>query len=140
MRRAPFELALLDAAHDRTLFRNDLPPLERCLREQVTQDTCPRVAACFVALASSKKLPRYPSMPAVRMDRLAVDQTFKRKGLDSALLADALERELAAPRSAPTRWWSMQGVRRQRGFTGITASFAWPVRPSPICPPPSRKP
>jgi len=100
MSQAPFELALLDAAHDRTLFRNDLAPLERCLREQVTQDTCRRVASCFVALASGKKLPRYPSVPAVRMDRLAVAQTFKRKGLDSALLADALERAAGAETGA----------------------------------------
>jgi GNAT superfamily N-acetyltransferase len=39
-----------------------------------------------------KKLPRYPTLPAVRMGRLAVDQAYKGKGLGSALLADALDR------------------------------------------------
>jgi len=39
-----------------------------------------------------KKLPRYPTVPAVRMGRLAVDQTFKGQGLGGALLADALHR------------------------------------------------
>jgi ribosomal protein S18 acetylase RimI-like enzyme len=116
MSRAPFELALLNGAHDRTTFNSGSAPLERYLREQVTQDVRRRVAACFVAttdgkriagyytLASAslllaelpastgKKLPRYPTVPAVRMGRLAVDQGFKGQGLGSALLADALGR------------------------------------------------
>jgi ribosomal protein S18 acetylase RimI-like enzyme len=41
---------------------------------------------------ASKKLPRYPTVPAVRMGRLAVDQDFHGQGLGSALLADALNR------------------------------------------------
>ena len=116
MSRAPFELALLNGAHDRTTFNSGSAPLDRYLREQVTQDVRRRVAACFVAttdgkriagyytLASAslllaelpastgKKLPRYPTVPAVRMGRLAVDQGFKGQGLGGALLADALGR------------------------------------------------
>ena len=46
--------------------------------------------------ALAKKLPRYPSVPAVRMGRLAVDQAFKGEGLGSALLADALRRAATA--------------------------------------------
>ncbi len=42
--------------------------------------------------STGKKLPRYPTVPAVRMGRLAVDQTFKGQGLGGALLADALDR------------------------------------------------
>ena len=116
MSRAPFQLAPLDAAHDRTTFNSDSEPLNRYLRVQVTHDVRRRVAACFVALAdgqriagyytlasasllladlpasTGKKLPRYPSVPAVRMGRLAVDQAFKGQGLGGALLADALDR------------------------------------------------
>ena len=116
MSRAPFRLAPFDAAYDRTGFNSDSEPLNRYLREQVTQDIRRRVAACFVALAdgpriagyytlasasmlladlpasSGKKLPRYPTVPAVRMGRLAVDQAFKGRGLGGALLADALDR------------------------------------------------
>lgn len=116
MSSAPFLLAPLDAAHDRTAFRSDSEPLNRYLREQVIQDIRRRVAACFVALAdgqriagyytlasasllladlpvsTGKKLPRYPTVPAVRMGRLAVDQAFKGQGLGGALLADALDR------------------------------------------------
>jgi len=116
MSSALFQLALLDAAHGRTTFNSGSEPLDRYLREQVTQDVRRRVAACFVALAegqriagyytlasasllladlpasTGKKLPRYPTVPAVRMGRLAVDQAFKGQGLGGALLADALDR------------------------------------------------
>ena len=116
MSGAPFRLAPLDAAHDRAAFNSDSAPLNRYLREQVTQDVRRRVATCFVALAdgqriagyytlasasllladlpasTSKKLPRYPTVPAVRMGRLAIDQAFKGQGLGGALLADALDR------------------------------------------------
>ena len=116
MSGAPFRLAPLDAAHDRAAFHSDSELLNRYLREQVTQDIRRRVAACFVALAdgqriagyytlasaslrladlpasTGKKLPRYPSVPTVRMGRLAVDHAFKGQGLGGALLADALDR------------------------------------------------
>ncbi len=116
MSGTPFRLALLDAGHDRAAFNSDSETLNRYLREQATQDLRRRVAACFVALAdgqriagyytlasasllladlpasTGKKLPRYPTVPAVRMGRLAVDQAFQGQGLGGALLADALER------------------------------------------------
>lgn len=116
MSRAPFQLAPLDTRHDRTAFNSGSELLDRYLREQATQDMRRRVAACFVALAEGqriagyytlasaslmlaelpasigKKLPRYPTVPAVRMGRLAVDQAFKGQGLGGALLADALDR------------------------------------------------
>ena len=38
---APFRLALLDAAHDRAGFNSDSEPLNRYLREQVTQGHSP---------------------------------------------------------------------------------------------------
>ena len=116
MSQTPFRLAPLDAACDRSMFSCGTEPLDRYLREQATQDIRRRVAACFVALADGnriagyytlasasllladlaastcKKLPRYPTVPAVRMGRLAVDQAFKGQGLGGALLADALDR------------------------------------------------
>jgi ribosomal protein S18 acetylase RimI-like enzyme len=45
---------------------------------------------------TAKKLPRYPTVPAVRMGRLAVDQAYKGQGLGAALLADALHRAARA--------------------------------------------
>lgn len=116
MSSAPFLVAPLDVAHDRTVFNSGSEPLDRYLREVVTQDIRRRVTACFIALAggqriagyytlasasllladlpatTAKKLPRYPTVPVVRMGRLAVDQAFKGQGLGGALLADALDR------------------------------------------------
>lgn len=116
MSRKPFLLARLDAPHDRAGFHSDSEPLNRYLREQVTQDIRRRVAACFVALADdrriagyytlasasllladlpagvARKLPRYPTVPAVRLGRLAVDHAFQGQGLGGALLADAIDR------------------------------------------------
>jgi GNAT superfamily N-acetyltransferase len=42
--------------------------------------------------AIRKRLPKYPSVPVVRMGRLAVDRDFKGRGLGAALLADGLAR------------------------------------------------
>lgn len=118
MSSAVFRVVPLDAAHERTEFRCGSAPLDRYLREQVTQDIRRRVAACFVALTGEqriagyytlasasllltelpagigKKLPRYPTVPTVRMGRLAVDEAFGGQGLGGALLADALERAI----------------------------------------------
>ncbi|MFZ2738084.1 MAG: GNAT family N-acetyltransferase [Burkholderiaceae bacterium] len=115
-----FTVAALDLSSDRSAFSCGVEALDRYFRTQVSQDIKRRVSACFVAcdtdgqiagyytLASAsvllsdlpevlaKKLPRYPSVPAVRMGRLAVDQTFKGKGLGAALLADALRRTATA--------------------------------------------
>lgn len=114
----PLRLAPLAAGHDRTLFDCGSAPLDRYLREQATQDLRRRVAACFVALTDEqriagyytlasaslllvdlpanigKKLPRYPTVPAVRMGRLAVDRIFQGQGLGGVLLADALDRAI----------------------------------------------
>lgn len=117
---ARFSVAPLNPASDRTRFDSGVEPLDRYFREQVRQDIRRRVAACFVAtdgqglaagyytLASasvplselpeglSRKLPRYPSVPAVRMGRLAVHRAHQGKGLGAALLADALRRASSA--------------------------------------------
>lgn len=115
-----FSVAALDLASDRSYFESGVAALDRYFQTQVGQDIKRRVTACFVAtdtqghiagyytLASAsvlltdlpdavvKKLPRYPSVPAVRMGRLAVNQLYKGKGLGAALLADALRRAVTA--------------------------------------------
>lgn len=113
---ALFALARLQSSHDRKVFKSGSESLDQYFRQQVTQDVRRRVTACYVALTAEqriagfytlastglllselpasvgKKLPRYPSVPAVRMGRLAVDVDFKGLGLGGALLADALDR------------------------------------------------
>lgn len=111
-----FRILPLDGAIDRTSFSSGSAPLDRYFQQQVTQGIRRRVTACFVALNNeqhiagyytlassslllndlpasiSKKLPRYPVVPAVRMGRLAVDKNLKGIGLGGALLADAMSR------------------------------------------------
>lgn len=112
----PFRVGPLDHGYDRNGFNSGSEPLDSYFKKQVTQDIRRKVTACFVALSSdgriagyytlasasiflgdlpaeiTRRLPRYPSVPAVRMGRLAVDQAFKGQGLGGALLADALTR------------------------------------------------
>jgi ribosomal protein S18 acetylase RimI-like enzyme len=46
--------------------------------------------------AETKRLPRYPVLPAGLIGRLAVDQRFRRQGLGSALIVDAVARAMRA--------------------------------------------
>lgn len=111
-----FRVVPLDHSRDRSRFDSGFEPLDRYFKERVTQDIKRKVTACFVALSAddrivgyytlasasifvgdlpaelSRKLPRYPSIPAVRMGRLAVDRALTGRGLGAALLADALMR------------------------------------------------
>ena len=120
MKSPPFRVELLTASHDRLGFRCGVDRLDGYFQNQVTQDVRRRVTACFVAvdgegrvasfctLASAslllsdlptpiaKKLPRYPTVPVVRMGRLAVDAMYKGQGLGGAMLADALSRAARA--------------------------------------------
>jgi ribosomal protein S18 acetylase RimI-like enzyme len=122
---APFRLEALTADHDRGGFNCGGERLDRYFREQATQDTRRRVANCFVAIEAAggsvaayctiasagiptpdlpaeitKRLPRSPTLPAIRIGRLAVDLRFRGRGLAAALLADAARRSLrAAPAS-----------------------------------------
>ena len=114
----PFSVESLDLTQERSAFNSGSKPLDSYFTERVTQDIRRRVTACFVALTHDrriagyytlasasvplselpqeiiKKLPRYPSVPTVRMGRLAVDREFKGQGLGGALLADALYRAI----------------------------------------------
>lgn len=120
MSSTPYRVELL-AGHDRRAFASASPALNRYFHEQVGQDVRRRVASCFVVvdqhahevagfytLASAgiafsglpaviaRKLPRYPSLPAVRLGRLAVAVTHQGQGLGAALLADTLQRAVRA--------------------------------------------
>jgi ribosomal protein S18 acetylase RimI-like enzyme len=115
---APFRVEVL-AEHDRTGFGCGEEVLDRYLKTLVTQDVRRHITNCFVAVevatgvvagfytiaATSiatpdlpakltKRLPRYPTLPGVRIGRLAVDQRFGGRGLGGALLMDAANRAL----------------------------------------------
>ncbi len=107
--------------HERAEFSCGSEPLDRYFKTQVSQDIRRHVANCFVAVEAStatvagyytlsaasiaiselppatvKRLPRYPTIPAVRIGRLAVGEPFQGRGLGAALLADALGRAIAS--------------------------------------------
>ena len=116
MTRAPFRIELLDQ-HDRTEFDCGMPPLNDYLQSRASQDLRRRISMCYVAIENdtdmlagyytlsatgiamtdlpdktTKRLPRYPTVPAVLVGRLAVDVDFQGRRLGGALLIDALKR------------------------------------------------
>jgi GNAT superfamily N-acetyltransferase len=111
----------LNQSHDRKAFSCGVPALDRYLSEQASQDVKRRIGNCFVAVdrdagtiaayytlaaaslpftslpeAETKRLPRYPVLPATLIGRLAVDLRYQGNGLGSALIADALHRSMRA--------------------------------------------
>jgi len=114
-----FRFERLGTVHDRTNLHCGDDALDRYFHTQVTQDVRRRVANCFLGvdaisgdiagfytlstngiaftelpLEEAKRLPRYPTIPAVLLGRLAVDLRFRRRGLGEALLMDALHRSM----------------------------------------------
>ena len=111
---------VLAAHHDRRAFSCGVAELDRYFQQQVTQDIRRRITSCFVAITAddaiagyytlasgsipirelpddlAKRLPRYPSLPAVRIGRLAVDGKFRGQGFGRLLLWDATARALRA--------------------------------------------
>ncbi|MEI2582663.1 GNAT family N-acetyltransferase [Scytonema sp. PRP1] len=119
MKFPPFAYVVepLDAQHNRSDFECGVEPLDRYLKQQASQDMRRRIAALFVlvdqdidsiagyyTLAATairlaelppeitKKLPKYPLVPATLLGRLAVDQRYQGQGIGSFLLMDALRR------------------------------------------------
>lgn len=113
----PFLIELLGPDHDRSGFSCGSEPLDRYFRERASQDVRRRVSVCFVAVDAAtralagyytlaaasvpltdlaegiaKKLPRYPSVPAARIGRLAIATGFQGRRLGAALLWDAATR------------------------------------------------
>lgn len=116
-----FRMVRLDGTVDRSSFSCGQSVLDLYFRTQASQDMRRRLATCFVSIATetgdvagyytlssagipvdelpqeiAKKLGRYPSIPSVRIGRLAVDRHYQGIGLGGSLLADALDRVLRA--------------------------------------------
>jgi len=105
---------VLGAQHDRSGFESGVEPLDRYFQAQAGQDARKKMAAPFVLMLKDgsiagyytlssmairlpelpptivRKLPRYPSIPATLLGRLAVDRHHQGKGYGRFLLADAL--------------------------------------------------
>jgi GNAT superfamily N-acetyltransferase len=104
--------------HDRNAFASGVEQLDRYFRTQAGQDARKNVAAPFVLVLhdgtiggyytlsstsvrlaqlpdqTTKRLPRYPLIPATLLGRLAVDRRFQGQGYGRFLLADALHRAI----------------------------------------------
>lgn len=107
---------VLGPQHDRSAFDSGAEPLDRYFRLQAGQDARKNMAAPFVLVLPNgaiggyytlsatgvnltdlpapitRKLPRYPLVPATLLGRLAVDRRHQGKGYGRYLLADALFR------------------------------------------------
>ncbi len=110
----------LNSSHNRAEFSCGLSALDKYFREVVSQDIKRRVSNCFIALdgagviaayytlaatslpltelpsEETKRLPRYPLVPAGLIGRLAVDRRFRGQGLGSAVIVAAIMRTMRA--------------------------------------------
>lgn len=114
----PFRFEALRDDHDRAAFCCD-DALDRYFQTQATQDIRRRITNCFVVVEvatgqvaayytlsaasiplvdlppeETKRLPRYPTLPAVRIGRLAVDRRFQRRGLGELTPMNAVHRTI----------------------------------------------
>ncbi len=108
--------------HDRTSFASGNERIDSYFQKTLSQDLKRGYAACYVLLERSsakiagfytlsshsialsevsaevaRKLPRYPSIPAVLIGWLGRDLSFRGQHVGSMLLADAITRLAAAP-------------------------------------------
>jgi ribosomal protein S18 acetylase RimI-like enzyme len=108
--------------HGRATFTSGNERIDSYFRQTVSQDVKRGYAVCYVLVEKSsakiagfytlsshgipltelaaevaRKLPRYPSIPAVLIGWLGRDETFRGQQIGSMLLADAITRLAAAP-------------------------------------------
>lgn len=117
-----YRIEPLAEKHKRAAFSCGVEALDRYLQRQAGQDVSKRVAAAFVISPDgetvagfytlsahvvnlgdlpdnvAKKLPRYPSVPATLIGRLAVSSDFRGRGIGELLLLDAFRRVLVNTR------------------------------------------
>lgn len=116
MTTTPFVITPL-GKQGRIGFHCGVEPLDRYFHRQVSQDIRRGLTACFIAQERetgqiagfytlsaaevlvadlpaelTKNLPRYPTVPAARIGRLAVDTRYRGHKLGAALLASATQR------------------------------------------------
>jgi ribosomal protein S18 acetylase RimI-like enzyme len=109
-------------AHDRTAFESGHPRIDSYFRLTVSQDVKRGYAVCYVlveqasgkvagfytlssdgipltelAPEAARKLPRYPSVPAVMIGWLGRDLAYRGQSLGSLLLYDAIARLATSP-------------------------------------------
>ena len=104
MTSAPLRLAPLDATHDRTSFNSGSEPLDRYLREHVTQDVRRRVAACFVALAEGQRIAGYYTLASAMLVLNWPARSTSWSSVESAKTRHQARRACACAGGARTHW------------------------------------
>jgi GNAT superfamily N-acetyltransferase len=114
---ARFTVLRLNAQHNRSDFSCGEPSLDRYLHQQASQDVRRRISAVYVLLdhqesliagyytlsatsiqfpdlpeTETRRLPRYQTLPACLLGRLAVDQRYAGQGMGRRLMLDAIRR------------------------------------------------
>lgn len=111
-----FKVEILSKRHDRDSFTCGVAPLDHYLKKQAGQEARKRVAVTYLMIdlesnnriagyytlsaasiipgdlpeSIKRKLPRYESIPATLIGRLAVDVNYRGQGLGKVLLIEAL--------------------------------------------------
>lgn len=117
--QSEFQIKPLNSSHEKALFSCGVEALDNYFFQQAGQDMRRNIAVTYALTpvaservigyyslsatsieltnlpeAFVKKLPRYPTLPATLLGRLAVDKTFQKKGIGGLLLTNALKRSL----------------------------------------------
>lgn len=119
MTQEQYSIELLNQTHEKSFFSCGIDSLDDFLKTQASQQAKKNLSVTYVLLEKSilkvigyyslsstsisldllpkdvaKKLPRYPSLPATLLGRLAVDKAYQSKKLGKILLYDALKKSL----------------------------------------------
>jgi len=151
----PITIEALSGQHERTNFSCGEPELDDYFRRRAGQDDRRNIARVFVATAPelrvvgfytlstcaihpgevpnevARKLPRYESIPAALSGCLARDLRARGRGIGELLLADAINRVLAADRSMAL--WAILVDAKNQAASEFYQSFGFipfPSRPS----------
>ena len=122
MTNSPFRIEQFEKQkHDRSQFDCGVQALNDYFQSQLSQDIRRNVTACYVAIDNetdliagyytlamgsvslgdlpqkiAKRLPRYPSIPIVRIGRLAINAQHQGQRLGGGLLGDAIRRSIGS--------------------------------------------
>lgn len=152
---ARFVIEPLTKAHDRSGFACGNDKVDAYFRQTVSQDVKRRYASCFVMCegaggriagfytlssnsvpltdipeALAKKLPRYPTVPAVLMGWMGRDEAFRGEGLGELLVFDAIRTVATAPIASHALFADAIDERALQLYTklGFTALTGQPMR------------
>lgn len=147
----PIKIEPLSEHHERATFSCGEPELDDYFRRRAGQDERRNVARVFVATEDdlvvgfytlstcaihpgqlpkeiARKLPRYDSIPAALIGRLACDLRARGRGVGELLLADAIKRVLGADRSIAV--WAILVDAKNQGASDFYKKFDFVPFPS----------